>query len=60
MLRKIGWGEDQDGWRLDHFAKMMRALRATRWRPGEWSGAGRADHRDAGGDGRTYGLDGQP
>jgi hypothetical protein len=35
MLRKIGWGEDQDGWRLDHFAKMTRALRATRWRPGE-------------------------
>ena len=27
---KIGWGEDQDGWRVDHFAKMMRALRAVR------------------------------
>jgi hypothetical protein len=27
---KIGWGEDQDGWRLDHFQKMLRALRATR------------------------------
>ncbi len=27
---KIGWGEDQDGWRLDHFAKMMAALRAVR------------------------------
>jgi hypothetical protein len=27
---KIGWGEDQDGWRVDHFQKMMRALRATR------------------------------
>jgi hypothetical protein len=26
----IGWGEDQDGWRVDHFQKMMRALRATR------------------------------
>jgi hypothetical protein len=26
---KIGWGEDQDGWRLDHFQKMLRALRAT-------------------------------
>ena len=25
---KIGWGEDQDGWRLDHFTKMMNALRA--------------------------------
>ena len=27
---KIGWGEDQDGWRLDHFQKMLRALRAVR------------------------------
>ena len=27
---KIGWGEDQDGWRLDHFQKMVRALRAVR------------------------------
>ena len=27
---KIGWGEDQDGWRLDHFQKMLRSLRATR------------------------------
>jgi hypothetical protein len=27
---KIGWGEDQDGWRLDHFTKMLRALRAAR------------------------------
>jgi hypothetical protein len=27
---KVGWGEDQDGWRSDHFAKMLRALRATR------------------------------
>ncbi|HVW42421.1 MAG TPA: hypothetical protein VHC18_13825 [Amycolatopsis sp.] len=26
---KIGWGEDQDGWRLDHFRKMLGALRAT-------------------------------
>jgi hypothetical protein len=26
---KIGWGEDQDGWRLDHFTKMLSALRAT-------------------------------
>lgn len=26
---KIGWGEDQDGWRLDHFTKMLNALRAT-------------------------------
>ena len=27
---KIGWGEDQDGWRVDHFQKMLRALRAVR------------------------------
>jgi hypothetical protein len=27
---QIGWGEDQDGWKLDHFQQMMRALRATR------------------------------
>lgn len=27
---KIGWGEDQDGWRLDHFQKMLGALRAVR------------------------------
>lgn len=27
---KLGWGEDQDGWRLDHFTKMRNALRATR------------------------------
>jgi len=27
---KIGWGEDQDGWRLDHFQKMLQALRSTR------------------------------
>jgi hypothetical protein len=27
---QIGWGEDQDGWQLDHFQKMLRALRATR------------------------------
>ena len=27
---KVGWGEDQDGWRLDHFTKMLNALRATR------------------------------
>ncbi len=26
---KIGWGEDQDGWRGDHFTKMLRALRAV-------------------------------
>lgn len=25
----IGWGEDQDGWRLDHFRRMRDALRAT-------------------------------
>ena len=27
---QIGWGEDQDGWRLEHFQKMLAALRATR------------------------------
>lgn len=24
-----GWGEDQDGWRTDHFARMLRALRSA-------------------------------
>jgi hypothetical protein len=24
---RVGWGEDQDGWRVDHFARMLRALR---------------------------------
>ncbi len=27
--RKIGWGEDQDGWRIDHFRSMLSALRST-------------------------------
>lgn len=27
---KVGWGEDQDGWKADHFARMLTALRATR------------------------------
>jgi hypothetical protein len=27
---QIGWGEDQDGWRLDHFTKMLGQLRAVR------------------------------
>jgi len=26
---KIGWGEDQDGWRSPHFSKLLRALRDT-------------------------------
>jgi hypothetical protein len=26
---KLGWGEDQDGWRLDHFRRMRAALRAV-------------------------------
>lgn len=26
---KIGWGEDQDGWKPDHFAELVRALRDT-------------------------------
>lgn len=25
---RLGWGEDQDGWRNDHFARMLRALRS--------------------------------
>jgi hypothetical protein len=25
---KLGWGEDQDGWNIDHYQKLMRALRA--------------------------------
>jgi len=27
---QVGWGEDQDGWRVDHFQKLMRAFRSTR------------------------------
>jgi hypothetical protein len=27
---KIGWGEDQDGWRPEHFEEMLTALRAFR------------------------------
>jgi hypothetical protein len=27
---QIGWGEDQDRWRLEHFRAMLSALRATR------------------------------
>jgi hypothetical protein len=27
---EIGWGEDQDGWQLPHFQRMLGALRATR------------------------------
>jgi len=27
---KTGWGEDQDGWKPDHFSRMLAALRATR------------------------------
>ena len=26
---RMGWGEDQDGWRTDHFARMLRALRCA-------------------------------
>jgi hypothetical protein len=26
---QIGWGEDQDGWRLDHSQQMLRALRTS-------------------------------
>ncbi|KKC25233.1 hypothetical protein [Sphingomonas sp. SRS2] len=27
---KVGWGEDQDRWRVDHFAHMLHALRSRR------------------------------
>jgi hypothetical protein len=27
---QTGWGEDQDRWRVDHFARMLHALRTTR------------------------------
>jgi hypothetical protein len=27
---ETGWGEDQDGWRPDHFAQMLDALRSAR------------------------------
>lgn len=27
---KIGWGEDQDGWQPEHWAQLIRALRAAR------------------------------
>lgn len=27
---QIGWGEDQDGWRVDHFARMLQAMREAR------------------------------
>jgi hypothetical protein len=27
---KIGWGEDQDGWKPEHFRRMVEALRAVR------------------------------
>jgi hypothetical protein len=27
---KIGWGEDQDGWRASHFVRMRNALRSVR------------------------------
>jgi hypothetical protein len=30
MDGQIGWGEDQDGWRPDHFRLMLEALRASR------------------------------
>jgi hypothetical protein len=26
---QVGWGEDQDGWKLDHFQRMLDALRET-------------------------------
>jgi hypothetical protein len=30
---RVGWGEDQDGWSSDHWAKLMWALRAPRTLP---------------------------
>jgi hypothetical protein len=27
---KTGWGEDQDGWKVDHFKRMVAALRSAR------------------------------
>ena len=27
---KTGWGEDQDSWRIEHFHRMLEALRAGR------------------------------
>ena len=27
---RVGWGEDQDGWRADHFARMLREMRNYR------------------------------
>jgi hypothetical protein len=27
---QVGWGEDQDNWNIDHYQKLLRALRATR------------------------------
>ncbi len=24
---KVGWGEDQDGWKVPHFTRMLQALR---------------------------------
>ena len=27
---KIGWGEDQDGWKGDHFRRIVQALRDVR------------------------------
>jgi hypothetical protein len=27
---RIGWGEDQDAWRVEHFTRMLQSLRATR------------------------------
>ena len=26
---QVGWGEDQDGWRTDHFVKMLQAMRGN-------------------------------
>lgn len=27
---KVGWGEDQDGWRVPHFSRLVQALRASK------------------------------
>lgn len=42
---RIGWGEDQDGWKRGHFIKMRNALRAVR-RPVETTDATREGAQD--------------
>ena len=30
LAGRIGWGEDQDGWKPEHFRRVVEALRAIR------------------------------